>query len=198
MELPGPLIQALQQIVNARIRDDLDLQHGLKKIENKSVTLHFTGLELKLHFFIHENNIEILNQYDGTLDAEISIAPITFLSLINHPNTVEKQVLDISGDEVLARSFLNLLPLLKIDWEKQLGKITGGVIATQVGSQFRQYKQEQNRNWQSMKSNVSEYLQEETQLLPSKQEFDELTESNEQLRLKLKDLEQRVNSLNNN
>lgn len=197
MELPGPLTQALQQTINARISDDLDLQHGLKKIGNKSITLHLTGLGLRLHFFIRENNIEILNQYDGTLDAEINIAPITFLSLINTPNTTEKQVFDISGDEALADNFLNLLPLLKIDWEKQLSKITGGVIASQAGSQFRRYKNEQQRNWQSMQDNVSEYLQEETQLLPGKYEFDDMQESNEQLRQKLSGLEQRVEALKN-
>ncbi len=197
MELPSPLTQALQQTLNARISDDLDLQHGLKKIGNKSITLHLTGLELRLHFFIRENNIEILNQYDGTLDAEINIAPLTFLSLINSTEAADKQIFDTRGDKALADSFLNLLPLLKIDWEKQLSKITGGVIASQAGSQFRRYKNEQQRNWQSMQDNVSEYLQEETQLLPSKYEFDDMRESNEQLRQKLSGLEQRVEALKN-
>lgn len=197
MELPGPLTQALQQTINAQISDDLDLQHGLKKIGNKSITLHLTGLGLRLYFFIRENNIEILNQYDGTLDAEINIAPLTFLSLINSPEIADKQMFDTNGDKALADSFLNLLPLLKIDWEKKLSKITGGVIASQAGSQFRRYKNEQQRNWQSMQDNVSEYLQEETQLLPGKYEFDDMRKSNEQLRQKLSGLEQRVEALKN-
>ena len=198
MELPGPLTQVLQQAINSRIADDLDLQHSLKKIENKSITLHLRGLVLTLHFFIRDNHIEILNQYDGVLDTEISIAPIAFLNIINHPEVAEKQALDIKGDDVLATQFLNLLPLLKIDWEKQISQITGGVIANQVGSQFRHYKYEQRRNWQSMQNNISEYLQEETQLLPSKHEFDDMLESNEQLRQQLTDLEDRVNGLKNN
>jgi ubiquinone biosynthesis protein UbiJ len=84
----------------------------------------------------------------------------------------------LSGDTELAQRFGNALAGLDIDWEEQLSRLTGDVIAHQLGRQVRRGRDYARTLGKTVDLDLGEYLTEELRVLPSRNEaeaqFDEI------------------------
>ena len=62
---------------------------------------------------------------------------------------------------------------MDIDWEGHLAHFTGDVVAYQIGSLFRKGRSFKQQLGSSLQQNITEYLQEELRVFPSKNELDD-------------------------
>jgi ubiquinone biosynthesis accessory factor UbiJ len=79
---------------------------------------------------------------------------------------------EISGDTALAQDFSAALARLNVDWEEQLAQVIGDPFARQVGNRVREAEHWSRRTSASMTANLTEYLQEERRLLPTRYEVE--------------------------
>lgn len=99
---------------------------------------------------------------------------------------------EIRGDTDLARSFSDVLAQLEIDWEEQLSKLTGDVVAHEAGNKVRAAARWARRTGKVAEQDLREYLQEEARLVPSRFEVEEWQDEVDRLRDDVERLAARV------
>ncbi|HBA33402.1 MAG TPA: hypothetical protein DCZ12_04625 [Gammaproteobacteria bacterium] len=195
MELPTPLIAALEHGMNQRIRSDLDLKQACHSLQGKRIGVHVKGLECGLTFIFHMDQLELLGGYQGEVNASVSALPLSLINLLSRRAGLEISDAEVSGDRLLVEAFLDMLPLFNLDWEAHLSQLTGGVFAHQLGNRVRRFQQEKRRGQQSMRDNIRDYLQEEVGLIPTSAEYQGWVTDRTCLDDRLAKLEKRINHL---
>jgi len=151
------------------------------------------------HKVIHINcqQLPITDIYCSFTDKYLQISALkpehidTFITWTLNKTTV-------NGDVKVAHNLQQLLSKLKIDWEEELSKYTGDAVAHQsiyLLKQLRQYQQQASTSLEEM---ITEYLQEESGLLPTKYEIDEFMQAVDVLRLDTDRITAKVEAYENN
>jgi ubiquinone biosynthesis protein UbiJ len=79
----------------------------------------------------------------------------------------------VEGDNELGHRFGKLLAGMDVDWEEQLSRITGDVVAHEMGKGARAIGNWSTATLDTASKNLQEYLQEEIRLLPTRYELEE-------------------------
>ncbi len=128
-------------------------------------------------------------------------SPLTLLQMVLGDGQGQgfPEELEIAGDVETARRFQSLLAGLEIDWEEQLSRITGDVAAHQAGNALRTLRKWCRQAGASLEQDTVEYLREEQELLPYRDEVedflaavDTLRDDAERLALRVQRLQQRL------
>ena len=99
---------------------------------------------------------------------------------------------EIDGDAELGQRFKALLDSIDIDWEEQLSRITGDVIAHQIGVAWRDLQAWRRQATETLSKDAVEYFQEESRDLPTPTEVEAFLAGIDTLRSDVDRLEQRV------
>ena len=170
-------LKALQKTVNAALSLDEQMPNKLHLLENKVLKLIISPLNA--HFFIRFSNQEILllEDYEGIVDTIIHSSPIGLIRLSLLPTSKARSLFNdkvhISGDIELGQQVKLLFDGVDIDWEGHLAQFTGDVVAHQIGSFMRKGIHFKNQLNESMRLNLNEYLQEELGLFPTRNELED-------------------------
>ena len=84
---------------------------------------------------------------------------------------------------------------LEIDWEEHLSRLTGDIIAHQIGNTVRGLFRWGERSAEHLGQDAADYLQEETDILPVPWEVEGFIEEVDTLRSDIDRLEARVKRL---
>lgn len=109
----------------------------------------------------------------------------------------QKANLQISGDMHLAQDCQKILASLNIDWEEELSKYTGDVIAYTTMQTLRKLRVRSVATKDSLSEMITEYLQEESGVLPTNYEVNNFMQEVDQLKLMVDRLEAKVNLYEN-
>ena len=101
----------------------------------------------------------------------------------------------MTGDTELGQQVKKLFDEMDIDWEGHLAHFTGDVVAHQIGSFVRKGMAFKKQFDESMRQNVTEYLQEELRIVPSRNELDDFFTEVDELSLSVERLQAHVNQL---
>jgi ubiquinone biosynthesis protein UbiJ len=101
----------------------------------------------------------------------------------------------VEGDTALAQHFGTILADLDIDWEEQLSKLTGNIVAHEVGRVARTAAGYADRMRATLEQNLREYLQEEARVLPTRFEIREFLDAVDVLRDDVERLGARIERL---
>ncbi len=191
-------ISSLETALSRFIYLDPDVELFLQPLAGKIIKL--TLEQPRISFFLcpTTNNIQILENYQGVPDTSLQGSAISFATMGFKQQPTDALFageIKISGDTHTARDFQKFFERLDIDWEEQISKVTGDVVGHQIGRLFRSAAFWSKDTIESLKLNVSEYLQEETRELPSSIETEHLYQDIDQLRADFDRLQQRVNRL---
>ena len=74
----------------------------------------------------------------------------------------------IDGDVETGQAFKSILDEIDIDWEEQLSKLTGDVIAHQLGNAARHARKIFRHSRNTLQKDIDEYLHEELRVLPAR------------------------------
>jgi ubiquinone biosynthesis protein UbiJ len=143
--------------------------------------------------------MHLLDQFDGQADTIINSNPIGLIRLSLLPASKARSLFNdkvrMSGDIELGQKVKQLFDEMDIDWEGHLAHFTGDVVAHQIGSLVRQGIAFKRQFSESMRQNVTEYLQEELRVLPSRNELDDFYNDVDELSLDVDRLQAHVNQL---
>jgi ubiquinone biosynthesis protein UbiJ len=199
--LKSGLIAAAEIGGNQLISLDDALLPQCCELQGRCIAIHFTDLELTL--FCHPGSwgIRLSDQTPSReVDATISGRVFALVNLASNDDKISTSIRErviINGDVQVARTMQNILASIDIDWEEQLSRVTGDVIAVQISKQLRGFHHWAKQGFQSLSQSGSEYLREEVKMTPTQTEFELFAGELKTLRESVERNEARIRHLTN-
>lgn len=192
-------LKALQKAINKAILLDDQMPTKLLALDNKVLELIIAPLNVNFFILFQEGNVKLLDHYEERADTIIHSSPIGLIRLSLLPTSQARSLFNdkirMSGDIELGQQVKKLFDEMDIDWEGHLAHFTGDVVAYQLGSFLRKGVSFTKRFDTSMRQNMSEYLQEELRILPSKNELEDFFTEVDELSLSVERLQAHINHL---
>jgi len=168
-------------------------------LQGKCIAIELTDIELTL--YCHPGNWGIrLSRQAPTkaVDANISGRLFALLNLAADDDKVSTSIrerVSISGDANVAQQMQKILSEIDIDWEEELSKYTGDVLAFQIYQQARKVQNWLQGGFQSITQTTSEYLREEAHMTPTLPEYEHFQQQLTTLRQDVDRTEARIRQL---
>ncbi|MDH5485875.1 MAG: SCP2 sterol-binding domain-containing protein [Gammaproteobacteria bacterium] len=204
MALPQLFITSLETALNSYLALDVNTVLRLAEMEGQVIRLEILGLNENLYLFPASDGIMLLSDFDAEADTTLSGTPAAFarLGLLDDAAPVLfSGEIKIAGNTRLGHQFKKILSAIDIDWEEELAKVVGDLVAHQAGNVFRGFQGWFERSSAACAMDAGEYLQEESRLLPSNAEVarfvgevDELREACDRLGARLKRLKDKTSN----
>jgi ubiquinone biosynthesis protein UbiJ len=196
MQLSISVLASIETSLNAWLTLDKKILPKFNNMQGKIICLHIRGLELKLYFLPDQNDIAVMGNYAGEPDTTIKGAPMTLMRLgmsTHSGKTLLESEASIEGDTQLGAEFSRILSEVEIDWEDQLSKFVGDIIADEIGQVAYNSREWAKDKGQAIRVNTSEYLIEDAQLTPATEEVNYYLNQVDELRMSVDRLEAKIN-----
>jgi ubiquinone biosynthesis protein UbiJ len=171
MQLTASMISGLESAINRYLRLDPDTCARMAALSGHCIGIELRGLDMALFVFPGEQGIRIEGQFDGEPDTFLRGTPLG-MARLGLGGSTEKTLFSgdvtIDGDVETGQTFKSILDEIDIDWEEQLSKLTGDVIAHQLGNAARQARKILRHGQTTIQKDIGEYLQEELRVLPAR------------------------------
>lgn len=169
-----------------------DREALLKPLLSKIVAIEIQGINKTIFISFSEKGIHLSAEHQENFNSKISGGPFSLL------NILLSQSLDVSGVYIegeisTAQQLKTFAESLDIDWESLLADYMGDTPAyyfAKIGKKFKLYKQQQG---QQFKRNLSDYVKDEIELLPSPIQVEKLFTEIDELRFSVDRLNVRIN-----
>ncbi|HEV2614935.1 MAG TPA: SCP2 sterol-binding domain-containing protein [Gammaproteobacteria bacterium] len=168
----------LSSLINRILDRDPEKSERLAKYNGKIIQLELLPIALNLYLIIENTHLNITHESNIPADAIIRV--------ITHKD------IDVTGDLVFLQDFKNRLSEIDPDWEEGLAQLIGDPLAHQIGNFFRQANQTQREFRTQFGRNITEYLQEETDCLPTREETEDFYKAVDKLYLDTERLDARI------
>lgn len=172
MPLPIPLEILLAATLETALNQllALDEQSARRRQPLHGKVLQLELRELKpLWLVFSPSRVDLLTRYEGQPDATISLA-LSALPRLRDPNQLTPLIregkMDLAGDTSLCNQVAQLFSELQIDWEGQLARYTGDVIAHSLCRGAQQLRHTLQQQGELLRQDLAEYLTEELRLAP--------------------------------
>jgi ubiquinone biosynthesis protein UbiJ len=201
MMLLSFVLPLIEKSINHFLQLDPESSKRLLKLSGKVIAIELTYSKQKIYFVVDGNYVQLFDRHDANPDVILHGTPFDFLRLSLTQNSgpaIFSGNLNINGRPEVAQQFKQVFAELEIDWEEQLSRVTGDVVAYQIGKVVRAFSQWAQQTNQTFQQNFTEYLQEEIALLPPRMalqdffaEVDEARDAAERLAFKITRLKNR-------
>ncbi|HBD9375482.1 TPA: SCP2 sterol-binding domain-containing protein [Legionella pneumophila] len=192
-------LKALQTAINTAMKLDEQMPQKLQKLDGKTLEMVITPLNVNFYIRFKEGEMQLLHRIDERPDTIIHSNPIGLIRLSLLPASKARSLFNdkirISGDIELGQNVKKLFDEIDIDWEGHLAHFTGDVVAHQIGSFVRKGLEFKNQFNTSMQQNITEFLQEELRIFPSRNELEDFFAEVDELVLSVDRLQAHINHL---
>ena len=191
-------LAGLEGALNAALALDPQTGKRLARLQGKliAIELRGTGITLTLQPTV-EGRLRLMGDYDGGVDTTLRGAPLALLKM-STGRTGEGMFsgeVEIDGDVELGTQIQRLFEQLDIDWEEHLSRLTGDIVAHQIGNTMRALFAWGRRSADHLGMDTADYLQEESDTLPVDWEVEEFIQGVDTLRSGVDRIEARVRRL---
>lgn len=191
-----PFVKPLQLAVNKYLELDPEASVQLQKMQGKVVELCFDPVAISIFVIMDAGQLDLCDEFTGEADTKITGSPISLAMMgisESSINSLFSGDVTIEGDIELGNQFQDFLNNIEVDWEEPLSKLTGDVVANQLGDWMKNLAQWSMDTTQTNALNVAEYVREEKNLLPNKFEVEKFKKNVDELRLDVDRFEAKVN-----
>lgn len=154
---------------------DEEVLEQCEKLAGYCVALEITDLEKTLYCQPGSWGINLsLEKPAKEVDAMISGRTMALVNLSLNKDKIAtsiQQRVEISGNAQVAQQFQKILAKIDIDWEEQISKYTGDVLAVKITQTAKQTHQWLLNSLDSLLFSSKEYVQEEIHLMPTHPEY---------------------------
>ena len=167
--LPVAALMAMEQVINAMLALDPNTLRRLARMNGKVIAIDIQGTGVIIHVAPQTNGLRLMGHYDGAVDTTLRGAPLSLLRMSSGKagEALFSGDVTIDGDVETGQQLQRILHSLDIDWEEHLSRLTGDVIAHQIGQTVRGIAGFSRNALATLGLNAGEYLQEERDLLPA-------------------------------
>ena len=190
-------LAGLEQALNAALALDPKTLERLSRLQGRVIAVELKGTGIRLLLQPDRNGLRLMGHYDGLVDTTLRGAPFALLRM-SSGRTGEgmfKGGVEIDGDVELGQQIQRVFEKLDIDWEEHLSRLTGDIVAHQIGNTVRGLLNWGERAADHLGKDTTDYLQEETDILPVSWEVEEFIEQVDTLRSDVDRMEARVKRL---
>ncbi len=175
IQIPDALLAVVEQALNRYLALDPEGAAALDALAGRLIAIEVKGFGTRVTVIPGVRGLQLFGDYDAAPDCLIRGTPLG-LARMGMAERKETQLVsgevEITGDTALAQAFSAALARLDVDWEEQLARVIGDPFAHRVGNQFRAAERWGQRTSASMTANLTEYLQEERRLVPTRYEVE--------------------------
>lgn len=198
MPFPSLVCAIIETTVNQLLKLDTSADKRIAPLLDKAFKLTLQEYNQPLFFFFSANRVEILSDYEGELDVELTVSASVLSQLQDNgaiTQLIKSEQLVIVGDIKLLQRFADLLTNLDIDWAEHLSHHTGDVVAHHSTEALKNIAAKFGDIRATTKLSVSDYLTQELKLAPCKLEFIHFSDQVSELNQRLSALELRIAQL---
>lgn len=193
-----PALAALESAVNQYLALDPSGSARLGELQGRVIALELRGFDFGLFVLPGAGGVQLLGRYEGEPDATLIGTPLALLRLGARDDAAETLFsgdVEIRGDTELGQRFKTILDGIDIDWEEHLSRLTGDVIAHQLGRGARALRAWTARSLDSLALDAAEYLEEEGRWLARGAEVQRFVDEVDRLRSDVDRAEARIRRL---
>jgi len=175
MSISTLVIASLEQAVNGYLDMDPQAREQMRGLHGQVIAFELQGLGRKLYLIPGQNRLQILSFYEGDPDCTLRGTPLALAAMSEQRTKTDRIFsgdVEITGDTDLAHRLGKILAAMDIDWEEQLSRFSGDIIAHEVGNAVRGTSRWGRSTLNTLKLDLKEYLQEESGLLPVRREIE--------------------------
>jgi ubiquinone biosynthesis protein UbiJ len=199
MKLSAGISRSLESAFNHYLHLDPAAGARLAGLDGRVIALELRGLDLVVVFRVQDQDIAIIDEPDRKPDTVLRGTPLGITRLGfgrgNATGTLFSGDVEISGDVETGQAFKAVLDAIDIDWEEQLARFTGDMIAHRLGNATRHAGRWLDHTRLTLEQDLSEYLQEELRVVPTRIEIENLIEDIGRLGMDTDRLEARLKLL---
>ncbi len=195
--VPVALLATLETAINGALALDPATLERLTALQGRVIALDIKGTGVRLIFAPSGEGLRLMGRFDGEPDTIIRAAPLSLLrlQLSQGQEGLFTGEVEIEGDVELGQRFQRIIGRIDLDWEEHLSRLTGDVLAHQVGNGVRGLMEWTRNAAHTLGLDVAEYLQHERTLLPARADVEEFLTAVDQVRTDVDRLEARVRRL---
>lgn len=192
-------LKALQNAINHALALDELMPEKIAALQGKVLEMIIAPLGVNFFILFQQGQLQLLTDHDKPADTVIHSSPLGLIRLsflpVSQARSLFNDKIRLTGDVELGQQIKQLFDELDIDWEGHLAHFTGDVIAHQIGSFARRGLAFKKQISQSLRHNLTDYLQQELALLPPREALDDFFNDIDQLALDVERLQAKVNQL---
>jgi len=191
------LLKPLATLANRQIRMKTPARELAEELQGSVVGIRVKDTALAMYFHVVDGEISVTGDFDGVPDAVIAGSLLTLAQMAGQSgeSAVRDGSLEVTGDAALAQSFQQLLWHARPDIEEELSGVIGDVAAHSIGELARSVTDWSREAGNTLRQNLSEFLQEESRAVPSRYEADRFRNDVEAIRDDVARLEARLKLL---
>ncbi|PCI66866.1 MAG: hypothetical protein COB38_09970 [Gammaproteobacteria bacterium] len=189
MSLNQITAQTIEKLVNQLLRLDVEANIQIKPLENKSILIYIEDWQLNYLFSFENGDVQVSDervikseleegveteseknrQPSATIKGKLT-AFIAAALAEQSGDAVFKGDLHFSGDINTAKQFQQLASKLDIDWQEPFAKVFGDFLGHTITTGLSIFGEWAKQVNDSLKQDISEYVQEEARVTPSDSE----------------------------
>lgn len=191
------LLQPLEGVVNQLLALDPETPSRLRPLAGHSVLIELPEADLSLRAEFNERGLSLSQADEQQANADASVRlPIKAALSLARSRGEQAQGVEFRGDVAIVHALRRLAGGLEIDWEEQLSRLTGDIVAHRVGLAVSGVMGWLGQSRRTFEANMGEYLTEEARQLPPRLEIaaflddiDRLRQDSDRLQARLERLE---------
>lgn len=189
---------SLEKIINAYLQLDSDSIQRLSYLENKIIKVQITDWNAEFFILPNKKGLQLAIISKKEPDAIISSTLLNFFKIIckkSSSSVLFKNKVGVSGDNRISKQIFDILTGIHIDWEEHLSQITGDILAHQVRVQVKRVTKFGKLFFGTLRTNIQDYLQNESQVTLSLEEVEPFIQSVTDLQYNVDCTEARIQRL---
>jgi ubiquinone biosynthesis protein UbiJ len=175
MNFASLVAPALEKALNAYLRLDPEIAARLVAIDGKLIGLEIVNPDISLLLRPRNNEIQVSAYPSFEPDTIIRGTPLSLARLgltSDVAGGLSTRGIEIRGDAEVGRVFQDVLVSIEIDWEEMFAAWIGDIPAHQTGNLLRGLVGYLNSTMDKLRMDISEYLQEEGRITPTRVEIE--------------------------
>ncbi len=185
----------LEAVLNRYLALDPTAIERVAELQERVICIEVLGLGLRLYLVPGPSGFKLLSSYVGEPACTLRGTPLGLARMSSTADSADQLFsgqVEITGDTDLGHRFGNILNSLDIDWEEQLARVSGDLVAHEIGNGARALNRWGRSALENLTMDLQEYLQEEVRLLPTRFEVEAFLEDVDTLRDDEQRLEARI------
>ena len=194
------LLRPVAHLLNRNIADSMQARELCAGLSGRVIEVRLRDTSLAASFIVSDDRVDIQASpgHDPDAFVQASVAGFVRLASGNGEDAIRDGAVQLSGDAETAQAFQALLMAARPELEEELSNIVGDTAAFRAGEFGRSIREWSQSARATMGANIREYLQEESDGLPTRIEVDRFKADVSTLRDDVDRLEARLKRLGDN
>ena len=178
---PAVTAASLETALNLVLRLDPEILPRLGTLSGHVIAIEPSGIAMTFYLLPKPGGIQVMDRCETEPSVRIRATPAALFRQWRGRRARGGEIV-IEGDVGVGREFQTILARLDIDWEEQLSRVVGDVVARRLGGLWDGLRAWSGRTGDVLLRDGGEYLQQELRVLPPRQAIEQFLNAVDLLR----------------